>query len=43
MEFVRIFDDEDSLLAVKNDGQNDDAFTKIFNEWIDIEFLDNFF
>lgn len=43
MEFVRIFDDEDSLLAVKNDGQNDDAFTKIFNEWTDIEFLDNFF
>jgi len=43
MEFVRIFDDQDSLLTVKYDGQDEDEFTKIFDQWTDIEYLDNFF
>ncbi|MBK7711371.1 MAG: hypothetical protein IPJ37_10785 [Bacteroidales bacterium] len=43
MEFVRIFDGEDSLLTVKYDGQDEDEFAKILNEWTDIEYLYNFF
>jgi hypothetical protein len=43
MEFVRIFDDEECLLSVKNDGYNVDEFKKIFDEWTDTEYLDNFF
>jgi len=43
MEFVRIFEDEDSLLTVKYDGQDEDEFAKIFKNWTDIEYLNNFF
>jgi hypothetical protein len=43
MEIVRIFEGEDCLLTVKYNGQNEDEFAKIFNEWTDINYLDNFF
>jgi len=43
MEFVRIFEGEDSLLTVKYDGQDEDEFARILNKWTDIEYLDNFF
>jgi hypothetical protein len=47
MEFVRIFDDENSLLSVKINGQKDgqswNEFRKIFDEWTDTEYLDDFF
>ncbi len=32
MEFVRIFEGEDSLLTVRYYGQDEDEFAKIFNE-----------
>lgn len=43
MKFVTIFDDEDCLLSVKNDHEKQDEFSKIFDQWTDIEYLDNFF
>lgn len=43
MEIVRIFGDEDSLLSVQYDENEQDEFSRIFEEWTDIEFLENFF
>jgi hypothetical protein len=43
MNFVRIFDDEYCLLSVKNDDEEQDEFSKIFDQWTDIEYLDKFF
>jgi len=42
MEIVRIFDD-DSILTVQFDGHETDAFTQIFIDWTNIEFLEDFF
>lgn len=43
MEIVRIFDDEDCLLSVQYDENKQDEFSRIFEDWTDIEFLENFF
>ena len=43
MKFVPIFDDEDCLLSVKKDNERQDEFSKIFDQWTDIEYLDKFF
>ena len=43
MEFVRIFDKENSLLSVIYDNENLDEFAKIFDQWTDIEYLEDFF
>lgn len=43
MEIVRIFDDEDCLLSVQYDLSEIDEFSRIFEDWTDIEFLENFF
>jgi len=43
MKFVSIFEDSDSLIAVKADNENQDEFSKLFDQWTDIEYLDDFF
>ena len=43
MKFIRIFDDSDCLLTIKEDDEKYDEFSKIFNQWTSIEYLDNFF
>lgn len=43
MKFVRIFGDEDCLLSVKNDDEEQDEFSKSFDQWTDIEYLEDFF
>ncbi len=43
MDFVRIFGDEDCLLSVLYEQENHDEFSNIFNQWTDIEYLENFF
>lgn len=43
MDFVRIFGDEDCLLSVHSSTENCDEFSKIFDQWTDIEYLENFF
>lgn len=43
MKFVPIFDDENCLLSTKKDNERQDEFSKIFDQWTDIEYLDNFF
>lgn len=43
MEIVRIFDDEDCLLSVQYDENKQDEFSRIFEEWTDIEILEKFF
>ncbi len=43
MKFIRIFEDSDCLLTIKEDDEKYDEFSKIFNQWTSIEYLDNFF
>lgn len=43
MKLIRIFGDEDCFLSVKYENEEYDEFSKIFNQWTDIEYLDNFF
>jgi hypothetical protein len=43
MKFVSIFGDSDCLLSVKGDNEAQDEFSKIFDQWTDIEYLDRFF
>ena len=43
MNFVRIFGDEDCLLSVHYDHEDHDEFSNIFDQWTDIEHLENFF
>ena len=43
MKFVPIFVDEDCLLSTKKDNEEQDEFSKIFDQWTDIEYLDKFF
>lgn len=43
MEIVRIFEDEDCLLAAFYDGETDDEFTRLFEAWTDIGELESFF
>ena len=43
MKFVPIFDDEDCLLSTKKDNEKQDEFSKIFDQWTDIEYLEEFF
>jgi hypothetical protein len=43
MNFVRIFADEDCLLSVHYDHEDHDEFSKIFDQWTDIEYLEDFF
>ncbi|MGB5988820.1 MAG: hypothetical protein WBG43_03645 [Marinifilaceae bacterium] len=37
MEIVRIFEDEDCLLAALYDGEEDDEFARLFEGWTDVE------
>jgi hypothetical protein len=39
MEFVRKFDEENSLLSVKYDNEKLDEFEKIFDRWTDVGYL----
>ena len=43
MKFVSIFEDSDCLLSVKGDNEKQDEFSKLFDQWTDIEYLDKFF
>lgn len=43
MNFVRIFEPEVFLLSAIFDDDRGDEFNRIFEQWTDIEFLDNFF
>jgi len=43
MEIVRIYEDEDCLLAAFYEGEEDDEFSRLFEEWTDIEKLEKFF
>lgn len=43
MNFVRIFGDEDCLLSVHYNHEDHDEFSNIFDQWTDIEHLENFF
>jgi hypothetical protein len=43
MEIVRIFEDEDCLLAALYDGEEDDEFARLFEGWTDVEKLEEFF
>ncbi|NQU80763.1 MAG: hypothetical protein HQ543_04535 [Bacteroidetes bacterium] len=43
MNFVRIFGDEDCLLSVHYDDKDYDEFSKIFDQWTDVEYLEDFF
>lgn len=43
MEIVRIFEDEDCLLAALYDDEEDDEFARLFETWTDIEKLERFF
>ena len=43
MKFVPLFDDEDCLLSTKKDNEKQDEFSKIFDQWTDIEYLEEFF
>lgn len=43
MEIVRIFENEDCLLAVLYEGERNDEFKRLFSEWTDVEQLEKFF
>jgi hypothetical protein len=43
MEIVRIFDREDYLLAVRYKDETYDEFSRLFEEWADIAYLEEFF
>jgi hypothetical protein len=43
MKFVPIFEDSDCLLSVKGENDEQDEFSKIFDQWTDVEYLDKFF
>lgn len=43
MQFVAIFGDSNCLLSVKDDNEPQDEFSKLFDLWTDIEYLDAFF
>lgn len=43
MKFVPIFEDSECLLSVIEDNEIHDEFSKIFIQWTDIEYLDEFF
>jgi hypothetical protein len=43
MEIVRIFEDEDCLLAAFYEEEDEDEFSRLFEEWTDIEVLEEFF
>jgi hypothetical protein len=44
MKIVPIFDESKyTLLAVQYDGEEEDEFTKAFNQWNDVKFLRQFF
>jgi len=42
MEIVRIFEDEDCLLAAFYEDEEDDEFRRLFSEWTDVELLVQF-
>ena len=43
MKLVRIFADNDCLLSFQYDGNDTDEFSRLFDEWTDIEYLESFF
>jgi len=43
MQIIRIFADDNSLLSVQYDGNDIDEFSRLFDEWTDIEYLEHFF
>jgi ribosomal protein L17 len=43
MKLVPIFDDDYCILSTKGDHEKYSEFDKIFRNWTDIEYLDNFF
>lgn len=43
MEIVRIFDPEDFLLSVRYEQETYDEFTRLLENWADIEYLEEFF
>jgi hypothetical protein len=43
MKFVRIFDGEVNVFAVKFKPNKPDEFEKVFDSWFDVEYLEGFF
>lgn len=43
MKIIPIFDDDSCLLTVHYNEYNEDEFARLFKEWTDIEFLEDFF
>ena len=43
MKIIRIFADDNCLLSVQYDGTDIDEFSRLFDEWTDLEYLEQFF